>query len=159
MTGDKIVDGCAWYPGTGADTSACEVGSVVSLGKTERKTWALFALHWDWGDCATWAAMLPASVPVSPPAYGWTGRWADWLLEEASRHGWNGPAADHLDNAQGLAPLAMIWELRAHANKKCRRAQSGGIRRCNSFDFGFSMGRYGASHAAQVDLSILQDMA
>lgn len=45
MTGDKIVDCSVWCPGTGADGLGSGVGSELSVGNTDRKTWFLFALH------------------------------------------------------------------------------------------------------------------
>lgn len=62
MTGDKTVDGPVWCPGSGEGVLGCAVGSELSVGKTDRKTWDLFALHREWGDCADWAAMLVACV-------------------------------------------------------------------------------------------------
>lgn len=73
----------------------------------------------------------------------------------------NGPAADHLDNAQGLTSLALVRQFRAGVT--CLRSavglQSGGVRWCSSFEYGFRKDRDAASHAAQAHLSILQDVA
>lgn len=118
MTGDKIVDGCAWYPGTGADTSACEVGSVVSLGKTERKTWALFALHWDWGDCATWAAMLPASVPVSPRLRVWVDGQVGGLAPSRGQPSWLEWSSSRPPGRQRAGPCSPRDDLGAPSSRQ-----------------------------------------
>lgn len=76
MTGDKTVDGPVWCPGSGEGVLGCAVGSELSVGKTDRNTWTLFALQREWGDCAVWAAMLVVCVRVCVCACSVMGWWA-----------------------------------------------------------------------------------